>query len=253
MLTAMLYLQIALMIVAPVLIGIWLKRRLKLSWMLFLGGALAFVAAWVVTNFVPLPGIARVLLASVAQMGILYLVFRYQLKAVETEREALMVGTGQGGAELIVLGIIFVALPLTQMMSLRDATDADLISLAVRTDDVAEEDVEPSRVDEIREIIDDFWSTQWYVPLIQLAQYLALIPIQIVLAIIVLGSWVHQRWQPLVGAVALHFLSRVLPLLGWAYVGILAWLALTLLFSGFAVWFLIKLWPAIRHQASAAG
>ncbi len=253
MLTAMLYLQITLMIVAPILVGFWLKRRLRLSWMLFLGGALAFVAAWVVTNFVPLPGIASVLLASVAQMGILYLVYRYQLKAVETEREALMVGTGQGGAELIVLGIIFVALPLTQMMSLHDATDAELVSLAARTDDVAEEDVEPSRVDEIRELIDDFWSTQWYVPLVQVAQSVALIPIQMALAIIVLGSWMHQRWQPLAGAVALHFLSRILPLFGGAYGGLFVWLVLTLLFSGFAVWFLVKLWPTIRNQTSAAG
>ena len=249
MLISTLYFQIALMIVIPIVLAIWLKRRLRLSWMLFFGGVLAFVAAWVVTNFIPLPDIGRVLLASVAQMGILYLVYRYQLKTVETEREALMVGAGQGGTELILLAIFFVALPLMQMMSLRDATDADLISLVARADDISEDSVEPSRIDEVREVIDDFWNTQWYIPLLQLVQSLALIPVQMALSVVVLGVLIHQHWRPLAGAIALHFLSRAFPLLvGGIFGSLLIWMILTWVFGGLALWFLVRLWPTAQDQ-----
>lgn len=249
MLTSFLIGQIVLMVLAPLALGFWLKRRLGLTWGLFLGGALAFVSGWVVTNFVPIPGIAGYLVASVAQMGILYLIYRFQLKSVDTEREAMMVGAGHGGTELILIGIIAVALPLSQMSNLRDATDAELIDLASRTDGIPAEEVEPSRVDELREIIDSFWETPWYVPVAQSAQALALLPIQIALAIVVLGALTHNNLRPLFGAMAVHFLSRILPAYAWLYAGIFAWLALSLLFGGIALWFLSRFWSVIQNQA----
>ncbi len=251
-LTASFGIQFLLMLGAPVAVGFWLKRRLGLPWSLFLGGALAFVLAWVVTNFLPLPGELGLLLTSITQMGALYLIYRFQLKTVHTEREAFMVGAGQAGVELILLAIIFVALPLMQMSPLRDATDEEIISLAARTDGVTEEEVEPERIDELREIIDDYWNTPWYGPLVQSVQSLSFLPIQIALAVIVLGAWMQNHWRSLIGAMALHFLSRIVPIYGGLFGGPIVWLALSLLFCGIACWFLGRLWPVIKDQAQAA-
>ncbi len=252
MLTFFLVVQILLTVLGPIGVAVWMNRGLKLPWGLFFGGALAYVAAWVVSNFIPLPGETGVLFAAVAQMGMLYLIYRFQLQDARTEREALMVGAGQGGTELVLIGLLFLSLPLLQMSGLRDATDARLTSLIAQTDGVSEDQVAPERLEEVRDLIADYWGRPWYVPLVQAVQSLALIPIQIALAVIVLSACVHGRWRLLVGAMALHFLSRLLPMYAGWYGGIFFWLALTLLFSGVALWFLTRLWPTVRAQTRLA-
>lgn len=252
MLTTMLITQLVLLFVTPIALGFWLNRRLGLPWMLFLGGALAFVISWIVTSFLPLPAELGLLIAAVAQMGSLYLIYRFMLNTVNTEREALMVGAGQGGIELIIL-VAFLMLPtFTQMQSLRDASDATLIDLIARSDDVPKEEVQPSRIDELRENIDDYWSTPWYAPPVQTVTSLAILPIQMALAIIVLSALIQNNLRHLVGAMALYFLARTLPIFASLVGGVVAWLLLSLIFAGIAIWFLKRLWPVIQAQAKAA-
>jgi uncharacterized membrane protein YhfC len=243
--------QFLLLIAAPIILGFWFNRRLGLPWGLFFGGALAFIVSWVITNFLPLPGQLHLLISSITQMGALYVVYRFQLKTVQTEREALMVGLGQGGIELILVGV-FVALTFVQMLPLRNATEETLISLAARLDDVSEEEVQAARIDELREFIDDYWNAPWYGPLLQSFQPLATLVIQTALAVIVLGALIHNNLRPLVGAMALHFLSRILPILGGVLGGIIVWSVLFLLCGGIALWFLRRLWPVIQEQTAAA-
>jgi uncharacterized membrane protein YhfC len=251
-LTTMLITQLVVLFVAPIALGFWLNRRLGLSWMLFLGGALAFVISWIITSFLPLPAELGLLIAAVAQMGSLYLIYRFMLNTVNTEREALMVGAGQGGIELIIL-VAFLMLPtFTQMQSLRDASDATLIDLIARTDDVSEEEVQPSRIDELRENIDDYWSTPWYAPPVQTVTSLTILPIQMTLAIIVLSALIQDNLRHLVGAMALYFLARTLPIFASLLGGVVAWLLLSLIFAGIAIWFLKRLWPVIQEQTKAA-
>jgi len=290
------------------MVGFWLNRRLGLTWFLFMAGALAFVVSWMITVFVPSQ--LNLLISSVAQMGALYLIYRFWLNTVSTEREALMVGAGQGGLELILLGV-FAAMSLLQVSQLRNATDDTLASLVAEVDDIAEEAVQPARIAEMRESIDDFWNSPWYGPVIQpvqtfvrvlplryatddrlidllveindlpeeeveperiadLRQFidsfwnspwyapavhpiqsLAALPIQIALSVIVLGALTHKRWQPLIGAMAVHLLSRLLPLYGQLFGGVIAWLGVTILFGGIAIWFLKRLWPAVQQQTNA--
>jgi uncharacterized membrane protein YhfC len=273
-----------------------------------MAGALAFVVSWMITIFVPSQ--LNLLISSIAQMGVLYLIYRFWLNTVSTEREALMVGAGQGGLELILLGI-FAAMSLLQVSQLRNATDDTLASLVTEVDDIAEEDVQPTRIAEMRESIDDFWKSAWYGPVIQpiqsfvrvlplryatddklidliqeindlpedeieperiadLRQFIdgfwnapwyaaavhpvqsmAALPIQIALAVIVLGALTQRRWQPLIGAMAVHLLSRLLPIYGQLFGGMIAWLAITVLFGFIAIWFLIRLGPTVQQQAQA--
>ena len=270
MLTSSAIFQCILFLPAPIAIGFLVKQRLGLSWILFFGGALAFVSSYIVTSLLLLPGVFGLLLSSITQMGFLYLIYRFQLKAVDTAREAIMVGIGLGGIEVMLIGI-FVALSILQVSQLRNATDEDLIKLAAAAKDVSEEKIEPSRIAELRESIEGFWHTPWYgpriqpiqsfiwalplrnttddvligwiadandlpeediqpervteireyiesfwttpqyAPLVQPILSLLFLPIPVALAIIVLGSLIQNRGWPLIGAMALHFLSQIIP------------------------------------------
>ena len=248
MLTPLLVIQIFSLFVTPVAVGVWFNRRLGLGWSLLFGGTLAFVAAWVIANFVALPGELGLALLSIAQIGALYLVYRFQLR-VSSEREALMVGVGLAGIELLLFGIL-ATLSLAQMLPLRDATDETIIELAARIDDVSEEEVSLTRVYELQEDIDDYWSTSWYVPLLQLTQSLAILPIQMALAVIVIGALADNSLRPLLYASVLHFLSRLLPIYGGIFGGVVVWFGLSLICGGIALAFLKKLQIDVQGQTA---
>lgn len=246
MLTVSLAIQFILLLVLPIALGFWFKRWWGLSWNLFFGGALAFMLSLVVTSLISVPLEVGLLVSSIAQMGALYLIYRFQMGA-DTERHAFMAGVGQGGAELILVGL-FAVLSFTQMLPLRNATEEKLIELAARTDNVAEEEVKAATVEDLREIIDDYWDTPWYEPLLQSMQLLALLPVQVALAVIVLGALIHSNLRALISAIVLHFLSRIVPIYGGALAGIIVWLGLSLIFGAVAVWYLKRLWPTVREQ-----
>jgi uncharacterized membrane protein YhfC len=248
-LTVTLIIQIAMLVVIPIVVGFWLKRGLGTSWLLFMGGALAFVCAWVFTSLLQLGSASGLLIASITQMGALFLIYRFQLKTVSTEREALMVGTGQGGIELILLGILSL-LALVQMLPLRNPTHADLISLAAKMKNTSEAEVQPADIDELQEAIDGFWTRPWYEPLIQLIEPLAALPITLALAVIVLAASTRNNWRLLLGAMGIHFLSRIVPAYGGYVAGPILWAGLSLLFGIVALWFLRRLWSTVMHQAA---
>lgn len=247
MLTFALITQFIVLFAVPVGIGLWFNRRWGLSWRLFFGGALAFVAAWVVTSFLQLGGVLGLMASSTTEIGALYLVYRYQLKTVKTEKEALMVGAGLGGIELILMSVLAV-LALLQMTPLRDATDDAIIELAAQLKNIPTEEVELGDIDEVRDLVDSYWNRPAYEPLLMVIQPLSFLPIQMVLAIITLGALIHQNLRPLLGAMSIHFLTRVIPAYGAYYGGIILGITLALLFGAAAVWFLYRLWPTISQQ-----
>jgi uncharacterized membrane protein YhfC len=238
--------QLILLLVLPIALGFWFKRWWGLSWNLFFGGALALMLSLVITSIISVPLEVGLLVSSITQMGALYLIYRFQLGA-DTARHAFMAGAGQGGAELILVGL-FAVLSFTQMLPLRNATEDKLIDLVAKTDNVAEEEVEPARVDELREIIDDYWNAPWYEPLLQSLQLVAFLPIQVALAVIVLGALIDNNLRALISAIILHFLSRLVPIYGGALLGLIAWVGLSLGFGAVALWYLKRLWPTVREQ-----
>ncbi len=251
MLTIALIFQVAVLLGAPISVGLWLNRRWAVSWMPFLGGALAFVASWVVVSLLPTGSALNLVLMSITQMGALYVIYRFQLKTVRTEREAIMVGVGQAGIELMLLAVIAI-FTLVQLLPLQNATDDTLIDLTARIEGISEEEVQPSQLDEIRDRIDNYWNRPWYSPVIQLMQPLAFLPIQASLAVIVLWALTQGDIRLLLGAMALHYLSRALPVYAAAAVGIIPWMGLSLLFGGIAIWFLKRLHPVVQQQNEMA-
>jgi uncharacterized membrane protein YhfC len=234
--TTFLGIQLVLSLVVPIAIGLWLKRRLGLPWSLFFWGALVFLPAWLISYLTLALGELSWLFSSVIQMGTLYLIYRFQLKA-NTERQGLMAGAGLGGIEVLLIGLSSVLL-LVQMLPLRDASEADLVQLAAELDGVSEEEVKAETVDDLREYIDDYWDTPWYGPLLQLLQALTLMPVQVALAVFVMGALIHDTLRPLFNAMVLHFLARLLPLYAGAIGGPIAWLGLSFLCGGIALWYL---------------
>ncbi len=243
--------QILLLLLGPAAIGFWFTRRLDLTWRLFFSGALAFIASWIITNFIPLPWQLSYLVSAILQAIALYLIYRFQLKTVITEREALMVGLGQGGIELILVGLL-AALSFTQMLPLRDVSDQRLTELTASWQDIPEEEVDAQEVNDLRDLIDEYWDTPWYVPLLQSIQYLVTLPVQIILAIIVLRAWVQNTLTPLLTAMAIDFLYRVLTIYALILGGSVAGLVVSLLTGAAALWYLRQLWPTIQAQTLEA-
>ncbi len=116
-----------LMIVLPVLIGIWLVQRYRVSWKLFLVGAVGFVISQIghipFNQFVLNPIVEDILeqgetLGAILLAALLFglsagvfeevtrYLFYYFRKSMRGWDEGLMFGDGWGGAEAILLGLL---------------------------------------------------------------------------------------------------------------------------------------------------
>jgi uncharacterized membrane protein YhfC len=126
MVYVLLILNSLLMLVMPVLLGIWLWRRYKVGWAFFLFGAIGLVASQIVNipfNQIVLgpfvervtaggDGFGRILFVAVLfglSAGVFeevtrFILYRFMKNGRDWE-EGLMFGTGWGGVESIVLGL----------------------------------------------------------------------------------------------------------------------------------------------------
>ncbi len=117
-----------LMIVLPVLLGIWLVRRYKVRWSLFLLGAVGFVASQLLhipfNQFVLNPIIEGIMgdgeaVVQVALAALLlglsaglfeeimrYIFYRFFVKDARQWDRGLMFGAGWGGVESIIVGLL---------------------------------------------------------------------------------------------------------------------------------------------------
>ncbi|MEJ5200433.1 MAG: YhfC family glutamic-type intramembrane protease, partial [Anaerolineae bacterium] len=126
--------QLPLMILFPLLLGGWIRRRYGMGWGLFAAGALTFVASQVVhlpLNYAlgllgggrgvalwPLPLMAVVagLSAGVCEEGARWVALRFFLKRTRGWRSALQFGAGHGGGEAIIFGLLVLANFVTMLV-----------------------------------------------------------------------------------------------------------------------------------------
>lgn len=145
----------ALMIALPICLALYLWRVQKQSWKLFSLGALAFISAQIIhlpvlfgltflfqQNVLPSPPKEYALYFNAVVLGLLaglfeevarYLFYRFVIKEARSYPQALMFGTGHGGIEAIILGVI-VAITLVQMLALQNV---DLKTLPLSADQLA--------------------------------------------------------------------------------------------------------------------
>ena len=234
------------MIALPVAVGVFLARKLGVTWMLFGAGALTFIASQIVhiplnigltTLFakgslptppaewqLPFNAVVLGLTAGLSEELSRYLVYRRFLKSARTWRQALMFGAGHGGAEAIILGVL-VAATFVTMLSLRGS---DLSFVPADQRELATQQIAA------------FWSAQWYDTLLGAVERVSAMCVQVSLAVIVLQSFTRNNplwlglaivWHAVVDAVAVIAVQTWGVYWTEAIVGLFAMISLMALFA----------------------
>jgi uncharacterized membrane protein YhfC len=200
--------QYPLMLVMPILLGWWLRRRYGVSWAIFGVGALTFIASQVVhlpLNWAlgllgggrgvalwPLAAMALVagLSSGVCEEGARWLVLRFFLKRARGRRPALQFGAGHGAAEAIIFGLLAL-LTTIQMIALR-SRDLNAVQLPGAT------------ADQVRAALGQFWAQPWYMPAVAGLERVFALMIHIALAVLVMRSFTHRNLLYLAAAIGVH-------------------------------------------------
>lgn len=241
-------LNAVLMVALPLLLGLWLERRLGQPWKLYGAGAATFVASQVVhlplnaglgelsaRGLLPAPPEVWKLPAQAILLGLTaglceetarYVAYRWFLPRARTWPQAVMFGAGHGGIEAILLGLLaYVA--FLQLGSLR-TSDLGILGLPLE------------QMSLLQAQLDVYWSAPWYAALLGALERAFALCLHLTLAVLVLQA--VQRRQPLwlAAAIAWHASANaaaVYILVRWgaywaeAAVGLAAALSLGMLFA----------------------
>lgn len=218
------FLNPLLMIAMPVLLGIWLAKRLKAEWRLYGLGMLAFIGsqvlhipfnAWVLSPLIqrwhlePVAGSAQLailgvllgLSAGVFEESARYLVYSRWLRENRRWRDGLMLGAGHGGIEAILLGLLSFY-SFLQLTALRGTDLAQILR--------------PDQVESVRSTLQMYWSLPYYQHLIPTLERAAAICLHLGLSLLVLQAFTRRNrlwfvlaiaWHALVDAVAVFGIS----------------------------------------------
>ncbi len=227
------------MIALPLSLGVFLAKRFRASWRIFMIGAITFVASqifhlpfngWVLSPLVvrlglmetrsglPLLMFALVfgLSAGVFEEVARYVVYRYWLRDVRSWRGALMFGAGHGGVEAILLGGL-AAYALLQAIAYRGA---DLSSI-----------VTPEQLGQAEAELNVYWSLPWQLVLLGALERLFAICFHLSASVLVLQALIRRSpmwvgfailWHALLDAVALFGIESWGPYVTEGLIGLLA-------------------------------
>ena len=201
------------MVAMPVGLTIYLTRKFKQGWRLFWIGAATFVFSQALHipfnalvgpvlnqfGFIALPLALQNLLMSVflgLSAGIFeelsrYIMYRWWAKDARSWGSGLLVGTGHGGIEAIILGL----LALYGYIQMLIARGVDISTL-----------VTPDRVEVAKAQIQAYWSAPWYGSLLGALERLFAIPIQLTCSILVLQAFTRKRFWWVGFAILFHAL-----------------------------------------------
>ena len=201
-----------LMIVMPILLGVFLARRLGLKWSLYAVGAVTFVASQVVhiplnigltalfaNEILPAPPAAWRLPFNAVVLGLTaglceeiarYLVYRSWIKSARTWREALMFGAGHGGIEAVITGAL-VGVAFVQLAALRYV---DVSTLPIPADQQAL----------AAKQIAEYWLAPWYASLLGAVERAFALCFHLSAAVLVLQAVARRNLLWLVAAILWH-------------------------------------------------
>jgi len=190
-----------LMIAMPIFLAIYLARKFKLEWEIWLIGGATFILSQVGhipfnagmnalfrNNIIPLPptewlvtftaifgGLSAGLWEELSRYGM----FRWWLKDARSWKKGVFAGAGHGGAEAIILGILVLA-AFFQLSVYRNVDLATIVPSAQLATAEAQ--------------ITSYWSAPWYATLLGAVERFFTIPVQIALAVIVLQTFTRRQW-----------------------------------------------------------
>jgi len=238
-----------LMLVMPLVLGVFLARRLQGEWRIFGIGAVTFIGAqvfhipfniWVLSPFLENMGwtgeqsgpslvLAAVFLglsAGVFEETARYFVFRFWLKDKRDWRSAIMLGAGHGGIEAIIVGLLAL-LALIQIMTLRGA---DLAAV-----------VPADQLDLAKAQIEAFWALPWYAVLLGALERASAIALHLGASVLVLQTFTRKRIRWLFAAIAWHALLNAVAVYGIQTWGMYITEALILCMAVISLVFVFKL------------
>ncbi len=227
------------MILLPIIAAIYLSRRFKLSWKLFLAGGITFIASQIL--HIPLVlaltstfqswgiipyAIVLGLLAGVFEETARYILFKFVRKDSKTWNEAVFIGLGHGGTEAILIGIL-AALAFVNMWVYRNIDLSTVPSIPAEQLELAKQQVAA------------YWSTPFYLALLGMAERIFAICLHISLSVMVLYSIVNKKpiwfwlailWHTIVDASAVYLVQKISVLALEGLIGIFAIISLGIIF-----------------------
>ncbi len=233
-------------IILPILLAFYVTRRFSLPWKLIFAGGLTFLASQVLhipflrgltlffqSSSAPTIPFAWRTLFNAVLLGLLagifeetarWILFKFILKGVKTWEEGVVVGSGYGGTEALIIGALMIV-TLINMLAMRSA---DLSTI-----------VPPAQVDLLQKQVAAFWSTPWPVPFLAFLERAFTICVQISLTIMVLYSvaykkpvwfWIALSWHAFVDGLAVYLASIIGKYSVEAVIGVCAAISLVILF-----------------------
>ena len=257
-----------LMIAMPLALGAYLIRRYRSGWGLFLVGAVAFIGsqtlhipfnAYGLNPLLALAGfgaetgpgltlaLAALLLglsAGVFEEGARWLAYRIWIRRSRTWPQGLVFGSGHGGAEAVILGLLALA-TLLQLVVLRGQ---DLASL------VPAEQLAAAQVQ-----VEAYWSLPGWTFFLAAVERASSLVVQITLAVIVLQAFLRPRgglwllaaigWHAAVDAVAVYA-AFTTGLYGGSVTGTVITEAIIVGMAGISLVMLLRLKPAAEQEST---
>lgn len=237
-----------LMIGLPLLLGLFLSKRLGTKWSLFGVGAVTFIASQVVhipllqgltalfrSKVLPAPPGAWQLVFNAVMLGLAaglceelarYLVLGLWIKSARTWREALMFGAGHGGIEAIILG----GLVLVGFVNM----------VALRTTNIASLPVSAAQQALLAKQVAAYWSAPWYLTLLGAVERVFALCIHLSATVLVMQAFTRKNilwlvaailWHALIDGVSVFAVGTVGPYQTEAVVGALALLGVAIIFA----------------------
>jgi uncharacterized membrane protein YhfC len=246
MLTAAYLLNGLGMIVLPIVLAFYVTRKFSLPWKLIFAGGLTFIVSQVfhipflygltamfTSGILPSVPYAWATLFNAVVLGLLagifeetarWILFKFILKNARTWEQGVVVGTGYGGTEAIIIGV----LALTTVINMIVLRNADIAAM-----------VPPELLEMTQQRVAEFWSAPVYMALLGFVERAFTICIQISLTIMVLYSvafrkpvwfWMALLWHAIVDASAVYLLPVIGALAVELLIGIFAAISLVILF-----------------------
>jgi uncharacterized membrane protein YhfC len=204
-------LNAVLMILMPVILGIFLNYKFRLGWRLWWIGAVTFVASQIAhlpfngvltilfeQGFIPSPPEQWQLIFNSLLLGLSaglweeianYATYRWWAKDARSWNKALMLGAGHGGIESIILGVI-VLITFINMVVLRNMDLGNTVPV--------------ESLPAVQEQVRLYWSLPWYESLLGAFERLFTLIYHLSASVLVLQVFIRKQNRWLVFAVGWH-------------------------------------------------
>ena len=212
MITFLLFLNFALMITMPILLGIWIHRRWGPSWRLYFIGFATFIGSqilhipfnWLILNRLELIPTDTAVLSNLIILSLFlglsagvfeevarYLTYRYWAKDARTWSQGMMLGAGHGGIEAILLG----SLGLLNFVILWGMSQGQFQSL-----------IPAEQMGLVNEQIDAMFGVPWYMAVLGAVERAFALCLHLAFSVMVLQVFLRKNIGWLILAILWHAL-----------------------------------------------